>query len=146
MFAHLNLHWYSLVSLNVLLVIGPSVVTVNIFEFISAQSPYSMKGLLLGAFFGIFQFLGSILIPGSSIKFCNIDWGQLSSWHQLSLWVPYSHLSYCTDWFCSILAKTYKYREGHGWQTSWSAFAVGIYMYTIDSESSMLDVASNMCS
>ena len=62
---HLNMHWYYLVAPNVLLGIGPSVVTVSIFEFISAQSLYSMKGLLLGAFFtitGIFQFLGSILI------------------------------------------------------------------------------------
>ena len=39
--------------------------TVTIFEFISAQSPYSMKGLLLGTHFaitGVYQFLSSVLL------------------------------------------------------------------------------------
>ena len=64
-FPHLDMHWSFLIAPNILLGIGPSLVTVSIIEFISAQSPHSMKGLLLGAFFsitGVFQFIGSVLI------------------------------------------------------------------------------------
>ena len=39
--------------------------TVTLFEFISAQSPHSMKGLLLGTYYainGLFQFVSSIAL------------------------------------------------------------------------------------
>ena len=64
-YPHLDMNWSYLVAPNMLLGIGPSLVAVSIIEFISAQSPHSMKGLLLGAFFsitGVFQFIGSVLI------------------------------------------------------------------------------------
>ena len=51
--SNLDLHWYTLIPSDVFLGIGSTLVTVSVFEFISAQSPHSMKGLLFGVFFGI---------------------------------------------------------------------------------------------
>ena len=69
----INMHWSVYIPTNVLIGIGPTLVTVTIFEFISAQSPHSMKGLLLGTYYaivGIYQFISSILLlPFSSQKF-----------------------------------------------------------------------------
>ena len=66
----LEMHWALLIIPNILLGIGPPILTCTVFEFISAQSPQSMKGLLVGVFFairGFFQLLSSIsLIPFSS--------------------------------------------------------------------------------
>ena len=67
----LNMHWAVLVPPGLLLGIGPLLVTVTTLEFISAQSPQSMKGLLVGVFFairGLFQFLNSIVIIPLSLK------------------------------------------------------------------------------
>ena len=112
LYPHLNMHWSSLVAPNVLLGIGPSLVTVSIFEFISAQSPYSMKGLLLGAFFattGVFQFLGSvILVPFAT-------WGEHSYYPGISCLFGYLILilviALLGFLLYSIMAKRYKYRE-----------------------------------
>ena len=49
----LNMHWYVLIPPSVFLGIGPPVVIATIIEFISAQSPHSMKSLLIGVFFAI---------------------------------------------------------------------------------------------
>ena len=57
----LNMHWSVLVPPSVFLGVGPLLVTTTTLEFISAQSPHSMKGLLIGVFFAIqafFQLLG----------------------------------------------------------------------------------------
>ena len=66
----LEIHWAVLILPNILLGIGPPVVVATILEFISAQSPHSMKGLLIGVFFaikGFFQLISSIaLVPISS--------------------------------------------------------------------------------
>ena len=63
----LGMHWAVYIPSNVLIGVGPTLVTVTIFEFISAQSPHSMKGLLLGAYFaitGLYQFISSVaLVP-----------------------------------------------------------------------------------
>ena len=65
----LKLNWATYVPSNILISIGPTLVTVTIFEFISAQSPHSMKGFLLGTYFaisGFYRFVSScILIPFS---------------------------------------------------------------------------------
>ena len=65
----LKLNWAAYVPSNILISIGPTLVTVTIFEFISAQSPHSMKGFLLGTYFaisGFYRFVSScILIPFS---------------------------------------------------------------------------------
>ena len=63
----LGMHWAAFIPSNVLIGIGPTLVTVTIFEFISAQSPHFMKGLLLGTYYaitGIYQFISSVtLVP-----------------------------------------------------------------------------------
>ena len=67
----LNMHWSVLIPPNLLLGVGPLIVVATTFEFISAQSPQSMKGLLVGVFFairGLFQLLNSIIIIPLSLK------------------------------------------------------------------------------
>ena len=67
----LNMHWGVLIPPSLLLGIGPLLVIATTLEFISAQSPQSMKGLLVGVFFairGLFQFLNSIIIIPLSLK------------------------------------------------------------------------------
>lgn len=67
----LNLHWSVLIPPNLFLGIGPLILVGTILEFISAQSPQSMKGCLIGIFFavrGLFQFFNSIMIVPFSLK------------------------------------------------------------------------------
>ena len=67
----LDMHWSVLIPPNLLLGIGPLIVVTTTFEFISAQSPQSMKGLIIGVFFairGLFQFLNFIIIIPFSLK------------------------------------------------------------------------------
>ena len=67
----LNMHWSLLIPPSLLLGIGPLLVIATTLEFISAQSPQSMKGLLVGVFFairGLFQFLNSIIVIPLSLK------------------------------------------------------------------------------
>ena len=67
----LNMHWAVLIPPSLLLGIGPLLVIATTLEFISAQSPQSMKGLLVGVFFairGLFQFLNSIVIIPLSLR------------------------------------------------------------------------------
>ena len=67
----LNMHWGVLIPPGLLLGIGPLLVIATTLEFISAQSPQSMKGLLVGVFFairGLFQFLNSVIIIPLSLK------------------------------------------------------------------------------
>ena len=63
----LHLHWSVLLLPSVLTGMGQPLVIATAFEFISAQSPFSMKGLLIGVFFSIrafFQLIsGLALIP-----------------------------------------------------------------------------------
>ena len=49
----LNMHWYVLIPPSIFLGIGPLIVIATTIEFISAQSPHSMKSLLIGVFFAI---------------------------------------------------------------------------------------------
>ena len=66
-----HMHWGVLIPPSLLLGIGPLLVIATTLEFISAQSPQSMKGLLVGVFFavrGLFQFLNSIIIIPLSLN------------------------------------------------------------------------------
>ena len=67
----LGMHWASLIPINILLGIGPLLVITTVFEFIAAQSPLSMKGLIVGLFFtitGFFQLLSSFALLPFSLK------------------------------------------------------------------------------
>ena len=65
--AVLKLHWGILLIPGVLLGLGPPLVVATVFEFISAQSPFAMKGLLVGVFLTIRAFFqlvsGTTLLP-----------------------------------------------------------------------------------
>ena len=66
-----HMHWAVLIPPCIFLGIGKLMVIATTLEFISAQSPQSMKGLLVGVFFairGLFQFLNSIVIIPLSLK------------------------------------------------------------------------------
>ena len=61
----LHLHWGFHIIPNLLIGFSPVLITTTAFEFISAQSPHSMKGLLVGVFFaikGLFQLSSAILL------------------------------------------------------------------------------------
>ena len=67
----LELHWASLIPIHLLLGIGPLLTLTTVFEFIAAQSPHSMKGLVVGIFFvisGFFNLLGSLILLPFSLK------------------------------------------------------------------------------
>ena len=66
----LRLHWGFHILPNLLIGFSPMLITTTAFEFISAQSPHSMKGLLVGVFFairGLFQLSSAILLLPFSI-------------------------------------------------------------------------------
>ena len=72
-FHYPTLHMHRAVTIpsSLFLGIGPLLVVATTLEFISAQSPQFMKGLLVGVFFairGLFQFLNSIVIIPLSLK------------------------------------------------------------------------------
>ena len=111
----LNMHWAVNIPSSVLIGIGSTVVTATIFEFISAQSPYSMKGLLLGTHFaitGVYQFFSFIaLVPFTSRKLQSDGLypphiGCLFGYLLLLCLIAFAGLV-----FFSVAAKWYKYRE-----------------------------------
>ena len=62
-FDTLNLHWSVLILPNLLKDLAPDLIMATAFEFISAQSPHTMKGVLVGTLFalrGFFLFVGMI--------------------------------------------------------------------------------------
>ena len=111
----LNMHWAVNIPSNTLIGIGSAILTVTVFEFISAQSPHSMKGLLLGTHFaitGVYQFLSSVLlIPFTSHKV------QSGGPHPPRIGCMFGYfLLLCLIAFAdlilfSVAAKWYKYRK-----------------------------------
>ena len=75
----LNMHWGVAIPPSILLNLGFLLVQSTAVEFISAQSPHSMKGLLVGVFFaikGLFQFISAVAVVPFAIP--NI-WNQIHS-------------------------------------------------------------------
>ena len=108
---HLYMHWSVNIPSNVLIGIGPTLVTVTIFEFISAQSPHSMKGLLLGTYYaisGMYQFISSItLLPFTSMSILSI----LSKFGYLFGYLLVACIISTIGFFLFLVAaKWYKYR------------------------------------
>jgi peptide/histidine transporter 3/4 len=61
----LHLPWVVVLFPATLQAVAPAMMVTTILEFITAQSPYSMRGLLVGIFFaimGFFQFIGSLIL------------------------------------------------------------------------------------
>ncbi len=68
----LRLPWYVLIAPNLLSTLSQSIVLVTTFEFISAQTPQAMKGLMFGVFFAIkggYSFLAAISLIPFSLKY-----------------------------------------------------------------------------
>ena len=106
----LNMHWSLLIPSSILLGIGPTIMTASTFEFISAQSPHNMKGLLLGMYFaitGVFQFVGSAaLAPFSSPTLRDLGISCLTLYCIITGSIALTGLVLFT-----VVAKRYKYRE-----------------------------------
>ena len=72
---HLGMHWTVMILPSLLLGIAPLVVMTTALEFISAQSPHFMKGLIVGILFtitGLFQMIGALaLLPFSAKEIWN---------------------------------------------------------------------------
>ena len=114
----LKMHWGVLILPNILLAMGPPIIMAAVLEFISAQSPHSMKGLLIGAFFaikGFFQLISSIALVPISLD---------SIWSKGGIREHPPVTNCCFTYFLftivvtlfgfivfSIMAKRYKYRE-----------------------------------
>ena len=111
----LEMNWSVLILPSVFFGVGPLIVTATTLEFISAQSPHSMKGLLVGVSFairGFSQLIGYLFIfplslahhwereRGSSVISCGFIYLLISSIIGLSGLVLFS-----------VIARKYKYRE-----------------------------------
>ena len=134
-FPILGMHWSVLIPFDLLIGIGPTLVTATMLEFISAQSPRSMKGLLFGLFFamrGIFQLLTSVMLtPFASMSV----W---SSMHpsNVSCLSGYLLLTCIISLFGIILflivVRKYKYRERDERRYN-QRFVVDLYSQALDS-------------
>ena len=119
-YSSLNMHWAVNILPNILLGVGPMLIVATTLEFISAQSPQSMKGLLVGVFFairGLFQFLNSITIVPLSLR--KKPWASASGemlQHPLVINCGFVYLLLtCVSGLIglilfSVAAKRYKYR------------------------------------
>ena len=68
---HLDMHWSFMLPPSFLFGIGPLIVMSTTLEFISAQSPHFMKGLLVGMLFaiiGFFQLIGALFFIPFSVR------------------------------------------------------------------------------
>ena len=67
----LDMHWGALVAPSVLYGLASPIILTSVFEFICAQSPKSMTGLLVGTFFfveGVFELVGTLIMVPFSIR------------------------------------------------------------------------------
>ena len=121
----LELHWAVLLAPNIILGIGSPIVRTTVLEFVSTQSPQSMKGLLIGVFFainGIFQLIGTIILFLFST---NTIWA--SKYINAVTNCGFGYLLFtCVAALVglilfSVVAKKYKYRERDDRPYDWSA-------------------------
>ena len=91
----LNLHWSVLILPNLMKIFALDLIMASTFEFISAQSPHTMKGVLVGLLFavrGFFQLIEAVLLFPFSVK---------AIWEKLQL---NPHLSCGTSYYVATLA------------------------------------------
>ena len=111
----LNMHWSVLILPSVFLGIGPPLITATTLEFISAQSPHSMKGLLVGISFaiqGVSHLIGYLVtLPLSLTQ----PWVQKAMPSVVSCGFVYllftSMVGLIGLALFSVVAKKYKYRK-----------------------------------
>ena len=117
--SNLNLPWAVNLIPAFLMQAGITLVITTSYEFISAQSPHSMKGLLIGLLFaiqGIFKFLGAISVLPFSLKALWEDSYMQSHLPSITNCGFGYLLLNCTIALISLVlftvaAKRYKYRE-----------------------------------
>ena len=110
----LNMHWSVLIPPSVFLGIGPLLITATTLEFISAQSPHSMKGLLVGVSFaiqGFFQLIGYLVILPLSLTQPWIQAGTPVVNCEFAYFLFTSVVGLVGLTLFSIAAKKYKYRK-----------------------------------
>ena len=117
--SHLYLPWAVGILPSFLIEGATGIIIITTFEFISAQSPHSMKGLLIGLFYairGFFNFSGTIsVLPFSLSVIWSSDYMKTHMPVIINCGFGYLLLS-CTVGvislvlFC-VVAKRYKYRE-----------------------------------
>ena len=114
-FQPLNMPWYVLIPPSILLGIGPLLITTTTLEFISAQSPHSMTGVLIGLFFaiqGIFQLLGYITTLPFSLSYSWINEALPPFFSCGSVYLLFTSAVGLFDFgLFSLTAKYYKYRK-----------------------------------
>ena len=113
-YSPLNMSSSVFVAPSLFLGIGPLLITTTTLEFISAQSPKSMKGLLVGVFFaiqGIFQLIGITgILPVSLTQPWPLDLPSVLSC--CSVYLSFILLMGLFSFVLFIFAaKKYKYRE-----------------------------------
>ena len=114
----LDMHWTVLIPVNIFLGIGPYLVTTTTFEFISAQSPCTIKGLIIRVFYTIRGFFCLV----SSLVFIPFSLKSIWSSSHMKEHPPVTNCGF--GYFSSIcvvaliglvlfskVAKNYKYRE-----------------------------------
>ena len=138
----LGVHWSSLIPANVLLGIGPLLVTTTVYEFIAAQSPHSMKGLIVGLFLTIQTFFQFVSILATLPFSLNSIWET----EHLKEHPPVTNCGFGYLLFTcifaligfvlfSIVAKKYKYRERDDRPYD-QRFVIDVYSRTIESRES----------
>ena len=111
-FTPLNMNWFVLIPPSLLLGIGSPIVTATTIEFISAQSPHSMRSLLVGIYFairGFFYLLGYITSLPFSITTTWINEAKISCGSVYLLLT--SAIGLVGFILFSVAAKCYKYRK-----------------------------------
>ena len=111
-FTPLNMNWFVLIPPSLLLGIGSPIVTATTIEFISAQSPHSMRSLLVGIYFtirGFFYLLGYITALPFSITTTWINEAKISCGSVYLLFT--SVIGLVGLILFSVAAKCYKYRK-----------------------------------
>ena len=112
----LNLHWSVLIFPNLTKTLALDLIMASTFEFISAQSPHTMKGMLVGLLFavrGFFQLIAAVvLFPFSLKNSWNIvakETPQISC--EFSYYLVTSVIAFVGLVLFAVATKKYKYRK-----------------------------------
>ena len=115
-FEPLHLHWSVLILPNLTKTLALDLIMASAFEFISAQSPHTMKGVLVGLLFavrGFFQLIEAVLLFPFSVKTIwnkvAIETPQISC--EFSYYLVTSFIALVGLVLFAIAARKYQYRK-----------------------------------
>ena len=114
----LQMHWTATLAPSILLGVGPLIVLTTSLEFISAQCPHFMKGLMVGLFFaiiGLFQLISATALIPFSLESI---WSTVSMIHNpptMNCGFGYLLFTFTAGlvglMLFAVVARKYKYRE-----------------------------------